>query len=518
MSEKYEKQPEMMKLKRSKPKLKQDYDLNLNRKHSKVNMNHLLNFSFPERQQIPEQKFHKKKQAGPYLKERFVNANFQFVMKPDYQLQFLTDPDILVNWEDVVQMIIPTNKPLTCPICLAPPCAPQVTKCGHVYCWPCLQHYLSLSEKNWRKCPICFESIYPKALKNVLVVEKDLYENATPNNQVEMDFRLMKREKNFNIALPTTLYNKWDKTVPSVEFESAISYVKIMLATVQYLRQINERNQKQLLDLKEQILQEDAGDYRPLFIDLCLTQIKVSLDLLQDQIKEIDQQDYPKKKNKKCEEDGESFYFYQLGDGQHYYLHPLDIKVLKYEFGEYSQFPTHLKLPIVSLRESTVTADLRKRCKYLSHLPLNCDVVFCEADLTDIVSSTTLSVFNNELSKRTTMLLKETERKKEKTVIPMFEDYIPRPIQTFDYDENDFVPLSSSFQSSSPTNPPTPHKKSFADITSQPNSFKESNNGWKLEIPDDLLTNLVIENQTGGKKKKPKKIVLIGNNGGRRGY
>lgn len=167
-----------------------------------------------------------------------------------------------------------------------------------------------------------------------------------------------------------------------------------MLATVQYLKQINERNQKQLLDLKEQIV-DDVNDYRPLFIDLCLTQIKVSLDLLQDRIKEIDQQDYPKKKNKKCEQDGESFYFYQLGDGQHYYLHPLDIKVLKYEFGDYSQFPTHLKLPIVSLKESTVTADLRKRCKYLSHLPLNCDVVFCEADLTDVVSSTTLSMFNS---------------------------------------------------------------------------------------------------------------------------
>ena len=26
-----------------------------------------------------------------------------------------------------------------CPICLEPPVAARLTKCGHVYCWPCLQ-------------------------------------------------------------------------------------------------------------------------------------------------------------------------------------------------------------------------------------------------------------------------------------------------------------------------------------------------------------------------------------------
>lgn len=30
-------------------------------------------------------------------------------------------------------------------------------RCGHVYCWSCILRYLSLSERTWRKCPICFE-------------------------------------------------------------------------------------------------------------------------------------------------------------------------------------------------------------------------------------------------------------------------------------------------------------------------------------------------------------------------
>lgn len=53
-------------------------------------------------------------------------------------------------------------------------------------------------------------------------------------------------------------------------------------------------------------------------------------------------------------DDSNSFYFYQSADGQHIYLHPLDIKVLKHEFGSYDNFPSHIKLPVISIRESTV--------------------------------------------------------------------------------------------------------------------------------------------------------------------
>ena len=53
----------------------------------------------------------------------------------------------------------------SCPICLDVPVAAKITKCAHVYCWPCILHYLSLSEKAWAKCPICFDAIEEKDLK-----------------------------------------------------------------------------------------------------------------------------------------------------------------------------------------------------------------------------------------------------------------------------------------------------------------------------------------------------------------
>lgn len=90
------------------------------------------------------------------------------------------------------------------------------------------------------------------------------------------------------------------------------------------------------------------------------------------------------------------YYFYQMADGQHYYLHPLCNKILKYEYGDYSNFPETINCRIISLEESTINDDMRKRFKYLSHLPLTCDIVLCEIYLSDIVSSATFKKFKRK--------------------------------------------------------------------------------------------------------------------------
>ncbi|KAJ3058312.1 hypothetical protein HK102_010576, partial [Quaeritorhiza haematococci] len=112
------------------------------------------------------------------------------------------------------------------------------------------------------------------------------------------------------------------------------------------------------------------------------------------------------------------YYFYQAADGQHFYMHPLDIKIMKYEFDEYAKFPDRIEVDVISVRESTVDEDLRKRCKYLGHLPLSCDVSFCEVDLKGIVSDATLMAFEKELNQRlqrhaTKERKEEQERRKQ---------------------------------------------------------------------------------------------------------
>ena len=59
---------------------------------------------------------------------------------------------------------------LCCPICLEPPVAPQVTKCGHVFCFACLLHHAATAEKKWSTCPICFEMVYVEDLRSATLL------------------------------------------------------------------------------------------------------------------------------------------------------------------------------------------------------------------------------------------------------------------------------------------------------------------------------------------------------------
>ena len=86
----------------------------------------------------------------------------------DYSVH-MHDPDLLVEWDKIEEIHLDSADTIACPICLHPPSAGKMTKCGHIYCWPCVLHYLSLSDKPWRKCVICFESIYKRDLKSVRV-------------------------------------------------------------------------------------------------------------------------------------------------------------------------------------------------------------------------------------------------------------------------------------------------------------------------------------------------------------
>jgi hypothetical protein len=97
----------------------------------------LLNFRFPERPAESSRHYSNNRSRGDvpaFNKERFVNANFRFVVDPSADLP-LEDPDTFIKWESVEQLIVPSFTP-SCPICLSVPVAPRASKCGHFFCMP----------------------------------------------------------------------------------------------------------------------------------------------------------------------------------------------------------------------------------------------------------------------------------------------------------------------------------------------------------------------------------------------
>ncbi|KAL7310028.1 hypothetical protein PS15m_010836 [Mucor circinelloides] len=503
-------------------------------KKGRVSLNHLLSFSFPERQEAPATSHRKPKVTSyqPFNKERFINANFRFMLNPtgNYIYQ-LADPDINFDWDTIEQVLISSAEAQSCPICLSPPTAARVTKCGHIYCLPCILHYLELreSKKNWRKCPICWDSIYEADLKPVRIMKPyavsdhasssatttttaaaaptTLSCGVTDGDRVNMS--LMQRSNDSTLAFPlsdtwplppnvTCNYMKPDTPLIPWHFTpGAMTFARFMLASPDYLRGEYNRDCIELNDAMADAKGWGSAEEMPF--------IEKSLDQILAKMKQLNQQDtkelelaiqtsdmmfeavakYAKKHGKtasthqqlvqtvdsveKSEQVPEAyrqyqlahqagediganqaasasttsaapttthqrhtnnnnnshssntpatdFYFYQAVDGQHVYLHPLDIRILKHEFGEYDQFPRQLQVQATSVQESTLTEDLRKKCKYLGHLPLACDVTFMEINVKDIVSAETIQVYNQELvarvKKRKDKERKEDQRRKQ---------------------------------------------------------------------------------------------------------
>lgn len=93
------------------------------------------------------------------------------------------------------------------------------------------------------------------------------------------------------------------------------------------------------------------------------------------------------------------YYFYQALP--HYYLSSLDIRILKAAYGDFAHLPSTL-LPRVErvLTGNAVDNELRKRIKYLGHLPTSCEVSFLECNWRDVVPDDILAQFDTEIQKR----------------------------------------------------------------------------------------------------------------------
>ncbi|KAI8376007.1 uncharacterized protein BYT42DRAFT_573086 [Radiomyces spectabilis] len=398
-----------------------------------VSINHLINFSFPERPSVEEDISYRKPTATattsyqPYQRERFINANFRFLLKAstEYAVHAI-DPDAHFDWDNVQQVLVSSSKTPTCPICLSPPEAARVAKCGHIFCLPCILRFLDLAEAHpgsqsrYRECPICWDFIFEADLKSVRIIHSRAVD---PNN---VEFCLMQRSHASAMAFPISDYwpvpdkvlhthlplaaapTPWDFT------ENALPFARFMLASPDYMLQERQRDVRELTASLEEAAIAGGDDETTQWIEKCIDQLNTIIDIEQ-------QSSCPQIKQAMAEarKIGEStaaaaaaarqrsddictsdYYFYQAADGQHIYLHPLYIRILKHEFGNYHAFPRRLQVPITHTDDVTMTEEVRRKLRYLGHLPLACDITVVDLDLTDVVSPQTLSVFEHELQSR----------------------------------------------------------------------------------------------------------------------
>ncbi|XP_063051086.1 RING finger protein 10 [Engraulis encrasicolus] len=481
----------------------------------KISLNHLLNFTFEPRGGQGgssgvgdghsywgrRNKWgHKHK---PFNKELFLQANCQFVVidDQDYKAHF-TDPDTLVNWDCVQQVRIYSHEVPSCPICLYPPVVAQITRCGHIFCWPCMLHYLSLSDKSWSKCPICYEAVHGPDLKSVVAMETHLY---AVGDQITM--RLMRREKGSLIALPSS---QWIKVEEPIRFGDGHvgAYSKLLLASEE---QVLGLLQEQKAALRTQLSVEE-DDPQACFIQSALLQLeereesllkrpgaqdgangeaelrKLSLadppspppevtvisnsnssskpvlqylSAFDDEVQEEPDEDpvevadevadkvpegppedplmkeaadavgvaqagedppaVPQAEGGRlpASEHGPYYYFYQADDGQQMFLHPVNVRCLLREYGSLEASPPSITATVVEVEGHTVTEEVRRRHRYLAHLPLTCEFSICELALQPpFLSKETLDSFADDLEKRKRLRQKKArdEKRRERRI------------------------------------------------------------------------------------------------------
>ncbi|CAD6240782.1 GSCOCG00008912001-RA-CDS [Cotesia congregata] len=436
----------------------------------KQNLNHLLNFHYEPRENrcnygrssknynnsnrwLPPVQRHK------YNKELFLQANCQFVVNcsGNYSIH-LIDPDTLVDWDLIEQIKVQTSENLSCPICLHYPSAGKMTRCGHVYCWPCILHYLSLSDKSWRKCPICDESIHKSDLKSVVQVTHNLV-----NIGGTVKLRLMRRKRGSLLAIPVGE----NETLDPVTFFSASEhpsnqiYSKLLLADS---KDILEMIQLEKLQLEIELM-DDPQSSECCFIEQALNELALREEIVlkQDDKKkglievekiEIQKQEINNLKKINENQDVENpidgnltlesdkdvdqvsnqsqnnqnlskyFYFYQAEDGQHVYLHAMNVRMLEMQYGNLENSPHLIEGKLLERESGSFTEDLRKRMRYLCHLPLTCSFDIVEIEMkTPLISSEILGIFYDQIEGRKTRRhRREREEKRREKKITVEEN------------------------------------------------------------------------------------------------
>merc|ERR1719378_1742288 len=102
------------------------------------------------------------------------------------------------------------------------------------------------------------------------------------------------------------------------------------------------------------------------------------------------------------------YHFYQAEDGQNIFLHSINARTLIEEYGALDFGPLKVQGQIIDYEYYTMTKELLKRFRYLSHLPLSSEFMICELILKPpLLSKRTIQNFMPEFKNRKALRLKK---------------------------------------------------------------------------------------------------------------
>ncbi|KXS18247.1 hypothetical protein M427DRAFT_225358 [Gonapodya prolifera JEL478] len=381
----------------------------------------------------------------------FVRGNFRFVVRTTARLSSSTptalsstelplsahpapdwsrcekDPDAPVPWTSVVEVIIPSpaQHPLRCPVCLDAPRAAHAGPCGHAYCLGCVLRYLKFTSAPQRRCAVCFDPLTRADLRPAHPVPQGTVDTPLSPSSLGaavgiVDLLLVGRPAGSTHAGPANSIAAG--TYPPVA--NGNPFARISAAGRGYEWAMWSRHMEESERGREESIEEGervGWDEARRWCAARMAEVVAAGGAMTgdgngeggaaaiDEVKKLESpEDNGTVRNTGSSKgtstgagDGPTFYFYQHPTGAHLYLHPLTVKHLRAEHGDYSAFPPTLnRVPVLAIEEATVTRELRRRNPYLAHLPLGCDVAFLELDPSAVVKGEVVERFAGESALR----------------------------------------------------------------------------------------------------------------------
>ena len=434
-----------------------------------------------------------------------------------------------ITWEDIELIYFYYNENYICPICLESKlCCPVISKCGHVFCYPCIismyNYHTKFSEnKNMPNCPLCKEKIKIYEDEKNCDIFKICRKIETKNYTIEMKmkFNLILRDKKsqtlYNLIYDPLLTN-WennfrykmrdipDKQIPEFNFS------RIFMA--------NEKIMKEILNEYKTTLIELKNDYSSTSDELKINSINECINEIDSLIKKSKYDIKPKEENKNNEKnrinknkkinefdsdnsdikidiDYKKYcLFYQEENGDIYYLDPLTMEILLSEYEDYNYLPIEIEGIILDISMNQVTSEFKSKYEYLNHLRIGSIIFFVEIDIDDLISSATKKKFSEKLKERKRMrnLLKNQEKN--------YELFLTKKNSKLSEEEKDST-VSDSIKSLEKISGPIffPNEDEL-----KKNENEEINKKDEIEIKkENKLTLLFLEEEKKKEKKMNKK-------------
>jgi RING-type zinc-finger len=293
-----------------------------------------LSFKIQHKEIIPSRII---KPAPKTVSDITLSPYYRFAVSPgDYSL-YSTDPNMFIPWDLIKKITFLADSEIKCPICLETDLlAGRANKCGHCYCWPCIIKYMWINTGS-KRCPVCNDSLRAADLRPVSV---NIYRNISEGDCAS--FMLIRRPKRLITLFKRT--EELEKTCMGIlKSDSLHAHInKISIYT--------QANQDYLSEKSVLLQALNTTD------ELEKPSIQRALDVLEKQYTQTPYIEF----NTDLNPYG-FYYFYQLHDTQPYFLHPLNISMLKKQLCEYESFPVNLQGKIIEIERIHITEHEQKK-------------------------------------------------------------------------------------------------------------------------------------------------------------